>query len=180
MLEVRPSSGTYLRNGGSDLLPQVIEWGPLLGEQRTEDVIEARGAVEVTLAQLAAVRRIDEDLRELEGLLSQMANADNDVALYTALDVKFHLAIAAAARNEILAGVLRSLQSLLEVWTRQVITAAGETYSSLERHVPILEAIRAGDSDAAGGAHMERAGRRLRAAVARSSHPGAEAKPAVE
>ncbi len=25
VLEVRPSSGTYLRNGGSDLLPRVIE-----------------------------------------------------------------------------------------------------------------------------------------------------------
>lgn len=171
MLEVRPSSGTYLRNGHSDLLPRVLEWGVLLGEQRTEDVIEARSVLEVVLAGMAAERRTPEDLERLTALISRM-HEPTDAADYVDLDVRFHLAVADAARNDIFAGVLRSLQSLLHVWALRVISAAGETSSSLAMHVPVLDAIVASDPDAARdamAAHMDRASRRLRDAVA--SHP---------
>ncbi|MCQ0013939.1 FadR/GntR family transcriptional regulator [Actinomadura madurae] len=60
LLEQRVGDGTYLSRSSSDLLPQVIEWGLLLGEKRLEDLLEARFVLEVELAAgppSAAARR---------------------------------------------------------------------------------------------------------------------------
>lgn len=174
VVEVRPSMGTYLRNGGTDLLPQVIEWGLLLGERRTEEVIEARSTIEIALAGYAAQRRTEDDLTSLRRLIGLMRTSENHVEGYVDTDVEFHLAIADAAHNDVLAGVLRSLQSLLRTWATRVIEAAGETATSLAMHVPIFDAIEAGDSDAARSAMsalQERASRRLHEAVARAAKP---------
>jgi GntR family transcriptional repressor for pyruvate dehydrogenase complex len=171
VIDQRPGSGTYLRDTTSDLLPRVIEWGLLLGENNLEEVVEAREQLEVVLAGLAAQRRTDEDVRRLEQLIQGMTSSDvaDDLNHYVDLDIQFHLAIAEASKNQVLAGVLRNLQSLLHAWASRVIEAAGETSSSLAMHVPILEAISRGDADAARyamNAHMRRASLRLRAAIA--------------
>ena len=167
MVEVRPSTGTFLRNQPNDLLPHVIEWGLLLGERRTGEVIEARSALEVVLAQLAAARRSDQDVKDLRQLTDRMQGADS-ATTYVQWDVEFHLTVARIAQNDVLAGILRSLQALLHVWATRVITAAGETKSSFAMHTPILDAIATGDVECAGlamQAHMDRASRRLRAAI---------------
>lgn len=167
VVEVRPSTGTFLRNEANDLLPQVIEWGLLLGERRTGEVIEARSTLEVVLSQLAAARRSDQDVEDLRQLTSRMRQASSATE-YVQWDVEFHLAIARVAQNDVLAGILRSLQTLLHVWATRVITAAGETESSFAMHTPILDAITDGDVERAGlamQAHMDRASRRLRAAI---------------
>lgn len=174
VIDQRPGSGTYLRDTTSDILPRVIEWGLLLGENNLEDVIEAREQLEVLLAGLAAQRRTEADLTRLGDLIVGMSNsnASQDQALYVELDIQFHLAIAEISKNEVLAGVLKNLQSLLHAWASRVIEAAGETDSSLAMHVPILEAIRRGEPDEARAtmqAHMLRASSRLRSAIAHHS-----------
>jgi GntR family transcriptional repressor for pyruvate dehydrogenase complex len=171
VVEQRPGAGTFLRNTGSDLLPRVIEWGLLLGQNRIEDVLEAREDLEVILAGYAASRRTEDDLIRLRQLIDAMHDAGDDADLYVEIDIQFHLAVAETAKNEVLAGILRNLQSLLHAWATRVIHAAGETSSSLAVHVPILDAIEAGNPDqarAAMVAHMERASRRLRQAIADS------------
>jgi GntR family transcriptional repressor for pyruvate dehydrogenase complex len=169
VVEQRPGAGTFLRNTSSDLLPRVIEWGLLLGQNRIEDILEARENLEVILAGYAAQRRTEQDLERLRQLISAMHDAGDDADLYVEFDIQFHLAIGETAKNEVLAGILRNLQSLLHAWASRVIHAAGETTSSLAMHVPILEAIEAGDVErarAAMVAHMERASRRLRETIA--------------
>ncbi|MDQ6742744.1 MAG: FCD domain-containing protein [Candidatus Dormibacteraeota bacterium] len=72
--------------------------------------------------------------------------------------------------------ILSSIQSLLHVWATRVLLAAGETDTSLAKHLPILEAIVAGDAEAAREAmasHMERAVRRLLATL-----PGSDGRTA--
>ena len=171
VIDQRPGSGTYLRDTTSDLLPRVIEWGLLLGENNLEEVVEAREQLEVMLAGLAAQRRTDDDVLRLQHLIDGMTASDatHDRAHYVELDIQFHLTLAEASKNQVLAGVLRNLQSLLHAWASRVIEAAGETSSSLAMHVPILEAISRGDADAARSAmdaHMRRASLRLRGAIA--------------
>ncbi|MDQ6919984.1 MAG: FCD domain-containing protein [Actinomycetota bacterium] len=63
------------------------------------------------------------------------------------------------------------------MWATQVLLAAGETDTSLAKHLPILEAIVAGDAQAAREAmasHMERAVRRLLATLSGSDGRTAE------
>ena len=81
----------------SPLLPQVVEWGLLLGEQRTIDLVEARQKIEVDIAGLAAQRRTDDDLDDLERILARMEQESRDgaqTAAFVDADVEFHLRLA--------------------------------------------------------------------------------------
>jgi GntR family transcriptional repressor for pyruvate dehydrogenase complex len=167
VVEIRQGDGTYLRNSGSELLPRVIEWGLFLGERRVFDLIEARQQIEVSLAGLSARRRDDAELQTLESLIEQMDAAES-AADFVALDVQFHAAIGAAAKNTVLSDVLSNITSLIRVWMTRSIKAAGETSTSNAEHRAILAAIASGDPRAAQSAmrtHMKRAEQRLKRSI---------------
>ncbi|MCQ8187805.1 FadR/GntR family transcriptional regulator [Streptomyces rugosispiralis] len=168
LLEQRVGDGTYLSRSSSDLLPQVIEWGLLLGEQRLEDLLEARWYLEVQLAGWAAQRRSPEQLERLREITERMRAAGNDFDAYVQADIEFHLLLAEASGNSVLGNMLINVRSLLQAWASRVIHRAGETESSLAMHEPILAAVEKGDAKAARAAmeaHMERAERRLKASM---------------
>jgi GntR family transcriptional regulator, transcriptional repressor for pyruvate dehydrogenase complex len=178
LVEQRQGDGTFLSRSSSDLLPQVIEWGLLLGEPRIDDLTEARTHLEIVLAGLAAERRDDASLGRMRKLIREMSAPRVDLEHYIECDIAFHLEIANASGNTVLAGVLHTVKSLLQVWTGRVIRAAGETETSLAMHTPILKAIERKDQEAARramAAHMERANRRLRAT--REAEASAGRKP---
>lgn len=166
LIEVRHGDGTYLKRPDSPLLPQVVEWGLLLGEQRTRDLVEARQKIETILAGLAAQRRGEDDLERLESALARMRDAVQQEQLvddFVNADIAFHLHLAEAAGNTALRDVHASIQALLRAWIGRVI-AAGHGELSYEEHVPIMEAVRNRDviaAEAAMEAHMESAARRL-------------------
>jgi GntR family transcriptional repressor for pyruvate dehydrogenase complex len=112
LVEVRQGDGTYLRRVESELLPRVIEWGLLLGERRTADLIEARQHLEVVTAQLAAARRDDDDVAALAAALRCMREAGSDIEAFVTADVAFHLRVAHAAGNTVLSDVLRNIQCM--------------------------------------------------------------------
>jgi GntR family transcriptional repressor for pyruvate dehydrogenase complex len=176
LLEQRQGDGTYLSARESALLPKVIEWGLLLGQRSVADLIETRKYIEVPLAGLAAERRDEDQLKEMRALIERMRTAPN-LQEYVEADIEFHLSIARASGNAILAGILTHVQSLLRVWATRVITAAAETETSFAMHLPILEAIEAQDVNAARegmAAHMTRAERRLRASLEDHEAPAAD------
>ena len=181
LLEVRHGDGTYLRRADSTLLPAVIEWGLLLGEQRTMDLVEARQKIEAVIAGLAAERRDERDVAELRELLDRMARMERDQAGFVDADVAFHLRLAEAARNTALREILSSIQALLRAWIRRVIAASASTDDSFREHVPIFEAVERGDPAAAIAAmeaHMSSASQRLKAALeatAADEPPGSNA-----
>ncbi|MGW3950252.1 FadR/GntR family transcriptional regulator [Streptomyces sp. NPDC004752] len=168
LLEQRVGDGTYLSRSTSDLLPQVIEWGMLLGEKRLEDLLEARYYLEIQLAGWAAERRTEQQLERLRELAGRMRDAGDDFDAYVAADIAFHLQVAEASGNGILTSVLTNIQSLLQAWASRVIHAAGETKTSLAMHEPVLKAVEERDADAAREAmraHMDRAARRLQSSM---------------
>lgn len=167
LVDFRQGDGTYLRRPDSELLPRVIEWGLLLGERRTLDLVEARQHIEIVVAGLAAERRDADDLRVMRKQLQAMERARKTDAFVQA-DVGFHLKVAEASKNVVLSNMLTSIQSLLGVWIRRVIEAAGDSRPSFREHVPIFEAIERGDAAAASAAmaeHMHGAAGRLKAAL---------------
>lgn len=168
LLEVRQGDGTYVRPPDSSLLPRVVEWGLLVGEQRTSDLVETRKHLEPVTARLAAERRSEADLVAIRSHLDGMRDA-GDTESFVDADVAFHLGIAAATDNIVLSNMLTSIASLLKVWIRNVVDAAESREPSYLEHVPIFEAIKVRDGDAAAeamAAHMEGATCRLNAALA--------------
>jgi GntR family transcriptional repressor for pyruvate dehydrogenase complex len=100
--------------------------------------------------------------------VNEMSSAGGDLDRYVSADIAFHLGLAQAAGNSILAGIIANIESLLRAWALRVLRTAGETQTSLAMHKPILDAVKNADGEAAQiamAAHSDRAARRLRASL---------------
>ena len=167
LIESRPGSGTYVKSTTSNLLPEIAEWGLLLDSPTLREVIEARSFVEVALSQLAAERRDSKCVRALKSLLSKMAAAETPDEFSEAV-LAFHLRIADAAQNQVLASLFRASRPLLSVWIRRVVSAEIDRSELYIEHKAIFEAIEARDSVRAGTAmerHLTVVTERLRAGL---------------
>jgi DNA-binding GntR family transcriptional regulator len=114
------------------------------------EAIEVRAELEALAGRLAAVRRTEKCLEDLERLLAEMMEAaDRGDAHDQALkNTQFHERILEAARNK----TLKRLWSMLEPFARTYVTASAkgiDLHWLGNRHVPILDAIRDQDSDRA-------------------------------
>ena len=95
VVTVRPGSGTYLRGKASELLPQTLSWGMLIGTPQTRDLIGVRHGLEVQAARLAAALGTPEAIAELARHLETMADTIEDYTAFVAADMQFHQAVAA-------------------------------------------------------------------------------------
>jgi GntR family transcriptional regulator, transcriptional repressor for pyruvate dehydrogenase complex len=175
IVEVRVGSGTYVRGTISDLLPQAIDWGLMLGERHTRDLVETRQHLEAVTARLAARRATDDDVARLRARLDRMRETAQSVTDFIEADVEFHLEVARIAGNTVLRDILHSVRALLRVWIQRAVGADGDTAATLVEHVAVFEAIERKDPDAAARCmwtHMESASARLhRSLTARPPGP---------
>lgn len=164
VVHIRPGSGTYLRGSASELLPQTLSWGLMLGEQRTAELIELRHGLEVEAARLAAERASGEHIARLRACLARMRDNAGDLGAFVEADRDFHLEVGEAAGNLVLRDLLQNVRSLLRVWAERVLRDAALARLTYEEHAAVCRAI--GEHDPAGAAqamaaHMTSAGVRL-------------------
>jgi DNA-binding GntR family transcriptional regulator len=118
-----------------------------------EELLEAfpvRAALEALAARLAAERMSEDELLRLAELLERMRDAARrgDAHDQSQANASFHATIVRAARN----ATLERQWSFLEPYSRTYLTVSqpGLDLKALsERHVPILDALRARDGVAA-------------------------------
>jgi len=120
------------------------------------EAFPVRAALEALAARLAADRITEPELLHLAELLETMRAAARrgDVHGQSQANASFHATIVRAARN----ATLERQWSILEPFSRTYISVSQPGLDLLalsERHVPILEALRARDASAAGGAMHE-------------------------
>ena len=121
-----------------------------------EELLEAfpvRAALEALAARLAAERITEDELLHLAELLERMRGAAQrgDAHDQSQANASFHATIVRAARN----ATLERQWSFLEPFSRTYLTVSQPGLDLLalsERHVPILEALRARDGAAAAAA----------------------------
>jgi len=121
-----------------------------------EELLEAfpvRAALEALAARLAAERITEDELLRLAELLQRMRAAAQrgDAHDQSQANASFHATIVRAARNP----TLERQWSFLEPFSRTYLTVSQPGLDLLalsERHVPILEALRARDGEAAAAA----------------------------
>jgi GntR family transcriptional regulator, transcriptional repressor for pyruvate dehydrogenase complex len=126
----------------------------------SERLLEARAIVEIGAARLAAVRRSDEDLAELDSCVQEMvAGADaGDVDLFVDADIAFHDVIMRASGNLFVPFMLEPFGQLLR-HTREQTSAVPEIQRhAIEHHRAIRDSLASGDESRARQAmeaHME-------------------------
>ena len=74
---------------------------------------ETREIVEGATARLAAERRTDADLAELEAIGARLEAAINDLAAMTAENARWHLAVARAGHNPLLVAFMNSISAAI-------------------------------------------------------------------
>ncbi|MBN9239184.1 MAG: GntR family transcriptional regulator [Micrococcales bacterium 70-64] len=164
IVDVRPGSGTYLRGNASELLPQTLSWGLMLGEPKTLELIEVRGALEIYAARLAATRMTDEELVRLGQRVDEMRASRDDLRRFVEADLQFHLELARSTDNSVLLDLLQSIRSLLRVWVDRAVQDTVHAEDAIREHAAVHAAIATRDPDAAASAmaaHMNTAGKRL-------------------
>ena len=117
------------------------------------DAFPVRAALEALAARLAAERITDAELDALDELLDRMrlAARRGDAHDQSQANAAFHATIVRAARN----ATLERQWSFLEPFSRTYLTVSQPGLDLLalsERHVPILDALRARAGDAAAAA----------------------------
>jgi GntR family transcriptional regulator, transcriptional repressor for pyruvate dehydrogenase complex len=157
VLEIRHGQGAFVANPAAGLeAPDAI--AVALARGVTRDLFEARRIIEVEAARLAAERRTDTDLRDLEQALADHARAIAADALSVEPSVRFHTCIAQAAHSEVLAGCVASFGTVLTEHGVQLEAEPGYREWEIEQHRHVYEPIRAGEVDEAGArmrAHLD-------------------------
>ncbi len=148
VLEIRHGQGVFVAEQPSVAAGAAERSLP--PQEVTNELLEARRIVEVELARLAAERRTEEDLAAMQTLLDTH-RADLAAGRGPIMQAsQFHLLVADAAKNQILADVVRPFfRLMLERGPQLYETTEGYAQWELDQHQRICDAIRTGDGEQA-------------------------------
>src|SRR3954447_11954957 len=146
LLDIRQGSGTY-----------VVATSELAGVMHRRfagadpnHIAELRSTLESSAARLAAERRTEKDLKQLDALLVRREESweSGDAEAFVTADATFHLAVVAASHNDVMTAMYADLGEVLRDWLRADVGAELTPETHMD-HARLVDAIRAGDAEAA-------------------------------
>jgi GntR family transcriptional repressor for pyruvate dehydrogenase complex len=162
VIESKTGVGSFVKglpstNMLSSSLHDLVEEGSPL------EIIEARKTIEPEIASLAALRREAQDLQALKKSLKQMEQRVVRGKSTMEVDIEFHLLLAAACRNPVLADCMRLLADRMgkRFWhdmKEESLSVGGRSETYLRHHREIFAAVEQGRSQKAEAAmlrHLE-------------------------
>ncbi|MBA6435677.1 MULTISPECIES: FadR/GntR family transcriptional regulator [Streptomyces] len=154
LLDIRQGSGTYVL--ATSELAGVMHRRFAGADPR--HVAELRSALETKAAQLAAERRTEQDLKQLDAQLDRRERAweAGDPDAFVEADATLHMAVVAAAHNDVLAELYADLGAVVRDFLRADVDS-GMGPDAYVDHGRLVEAIREGAGE--------------RAAAEASTHP---------
>lgn len=157
MVEVAPKLGSRVLDERSWHMfdPQVLQWRLSFRSAKNviEDLIELRLLLEPAAAGLAARRATHSERREIRLAFEAMDAAAGVLEAYCRADVRFHKLILLACHNSFLTRLAPLIEMLIST-TLDLYAGTGWNATHIRRaalplHAEVMEAIVAGDSDAA-------------------------------
>ena len=151
LVETVQGKGTFVTN--RDMGTKIDNLVPLFfsGTNDYLSIIQLRGAVETLSARLAAVAATQNDIRELEKIVSDLESHKDDLEYYSKADIQFHAILAEIGKNPLVISLLSMIRSVLDDVLSDFIMEFGNTEGH-RAHKRILEAIMDADADAAAAA----------------------------
>lgn len=149
ILDSRHGSGVYVI-----ALDAPDEWGDVLRRADIVTVIEARTAIEVEAATLAARRRTPADLRAIRRALEVRTLPGQSVEEHVDADMALHRAIVVASHNEVLVELFdgfvpRVRRTMVEMLRIRPTVSERDDHDA---HAAVVRAIAEREPDAAAGA----------------------------
>jgi GntR family transcriptional repressor for pyruvate dehydrogenase complex len=145
IIRAKPGAGTYIADSLPEVFTEPMRFMTLIHNTSDEELFEARLIIEAGLAELAAERATVADLKTLVHEYNTMRAHIGDAEKFLIHDVRFHQAIARAAGNKVMSGVMDTVAELLYHTRRQTISGAQDFQDTLNGHLKIIEAIKKRD-----------------------------------
>lgn len=156
LMSLKAHGWVDVRHGGGTFVLQTSSPAPLWQVPEISDIgqlkswLELRFILETEGAALAAHRRSEGHVAELQAILRQMEELEDEEALEEA-DIRLHITLAEASGNSLLKGSLASLFSSMGSVMRDsrrlwLFADQSETGRLSEEHHLIVEAIRVRDA----------------------------------
>lgn len=139
LVTVRQGSGTLVESqrGITEPLQQRLK------RAEPTDLDEVRQLLEMKIAEKAALLRTRKDIVKMQTLLEQRAAAARagDTSEAITADIRFHVAMAIAARNDILADLYRTVAEQMGRHFKQTYITTGRFIDSQHLHEQLLKSI---------------------------------------
>lgn len=119
LLKIRPgrTGGAFVRRPDGQAVADSVELLIRGGSIRLSALHETREVIEPYCAALAAKWRTDEDLGELLEANREIADAGESMPLFLRANVRWHVAVARASHNELLAGFIQAISQAIYLAT---------------------------------------------------------------
>jgi len=144
LLRVQQGVGTFVEQvtGSREPMDQRLKRADI------KDLDEVRQLLEMKIAEKAAVNRTEKDIEAIKGHLIKRLNAAENGLIEECIDadIQFHIAIAEAAKNEILADLYKSTSVHLKNWFINIYPDAKIFSETQLIHETLLKNIIAGDA----------------------------------
>jgi len=151
--ESRGGKGNFIKDTPRSPLyeQEVME---LEEEESPFELLEARKAVEIEIADLAAKKATKEDINAIYESLHKIEGAMSNIPKMMELDREFHINIARAAHNNLLFSMMIYLSNILQekLWVNmkeKTWNLPGRPQKYFEEHTEIFNAINNKDSKSA-------------------------------
>jgi GntR family transcriptional regulator, transcriptional repressor for pyruvate dehydrogenase complex len=145
--------GTFVRHPSeTDLADAFVRQLQLSSSEpglTADHLYEARQAIELCSAGLAAERATPELTATLERLLQAMVDSRGDAAAYTAADVGFHVTVARATENPLLPALLAPIATMIIKGMFESHGTPDAVQLGIAAHGRVLSAIKRGKPEAA-------------------------------
>ena len=139
----RLETQNLLRRDGRSLIVASLDHGQL------SELYVVRGELEGLAARLAARHATPEEVRLLRDMLNADRSLEGDPAALARANRRFHRQIHHASHNRFLMQQLDLVHRSMALLASTSISAEGRSRDTLDEHARIVDAIEAGDGDAA-------------------------------
>lgn len=150
----RPDSGTIVTAVPDEALTRLLRLHVALSSFPHPHVVEARVMLERWSARLAALHAGEEDRRRMRELVERMADETLAPAEFSELDTAFHVALAEAGGNRLVADMTKAIRgavrhSILDALERRLDRWPATAAQLRAEHATILDAVLTGDPETA-------------------------------
>jgi GntR family transcriptional repressor for pyruvate dehydrogenase complex len=152
IVENRQGSGTYITSLQPETLVEHLDFIIALNDQSFLDLFQARKILEVGLVSIAAQTIREDELGALQNCLDRTAKEIDDAEAFLRSDLELHQHIIDAARNQILALFMKSINNLNIASRRRTGESRKVREQTLKDHRLILSALRTHNPQLAGQA----------------------------
>ncbi len=141
LITLKNGSGAYITRPENDTVMNAINSIMQVDRIKSDDLTQMREILELSSVDQAVKRITDEQLKEMDAILSKFEDKSLPLKERVKLDEQFHIAIAQATGNELLSMFVGVLTSLLRDYMGKGILIEGGIEDAIKRHREIYQAL---------------------------------------